>query len=107
MSRSVRVAIDIGGTFTDATLIDEESGAASIAKVLSTPSDPSEGFMHAFHRALGEHDAADVRFVVHATTVATNAIIEGKVSTARAAEIYRVAVVDGRVDHERTEALRA
>ncbi|HEX3290438.1 MAG TPA: hydantoinase/oxoprolinase family protein, partial [Gaiella sp.] len=70
--------IDIGGTFTDATLIDEESGAASIAKVLSTPADPSEGFMHAFRRALGEQDAAGVRFVVHATTVATNAIIEGK-----------------------------
>ena len=34
-------------------------------------------------------------------------VLEGKVSTARAAEIYRVAVVDGRVDHERTEALRA
>jgi N-methylhydantoinase A len=78
MSRTVRVAIDIGGTFTDATLIDEESGEASIAKVLSTPADPSEGFMHAFRRALGEQDAADVRFVVHATTVATNAIIEGK-----------------------------
>ena len=34
MTRTVRVAIDIGGTFTDATLIDERSGAASIAKVL-------------------------------------------------------------------------
>ena len=78
MSRGVRVAIDIGGTFTDATLIDEQTGAASIAKVLSTPADPSVGFMHAFRRALGEQEAADVRFVVHATTVATNAIIEGK-----------------------------
>lgn len=77
-ARTVRVAVDIGGTFTDATLIDEESGVASIAKVLSTPSDPSEGFMRAFHRALGDHDVADVRFVVHASTVATNAIIEGK-----------------------------
>jgi N-methylhydantoinase A len=76
------VAIDIGGTFTDATLIDEETGAVSIAKVLSTPSDPSEGFMHAVERALAEGDvaAADVRFVVHATTVATNAIIEGKIA---------------------------
>src|SRR6478736_9914158 len=80
MSKGVRVAIDIGGTFTDATLIDEQTGAASIAKVLSTPADPSEGFMHAFRRALGEQEAADVGFVVHATTVATNAIIEGKVA---------------------------
>ena len=44
---SSRLAIDIGGTFTDATLIDEETGAVSIAKVLSTPSDPSLGFMAA------------------------------------------------------------
>src|SRR6185437_3195221 len=79
---SVRLAIDIGGTFTDATLIDEESGEVSIAKVLTTPSDPSEGFMQAAERALAEGavDARDVTFVVHATTVATNAIIEGKVA---------------------------
>jgi N-methylhydantoinase A len=77
---STRVAIDIGGTFTDATLIDEETGAVAIAKVLTTPSDPSEGFMAAFERVLGEAAARDVRFVVHATTVATNAIIEGTVA---------------------------
>jgi N-methylhydantoinase A len=79
---SVRVAVDIGGTFTDATLIDEESGAVSIAKVLTTPADPSEGFMEAVDRALanGNVTAAQVGFVVHATTVATNAIIEGKIA---------------------------
>jgi N-methylhydantoinase A len=75
-----RVAIDIGGTFTDATLVDEESGVATIAKVLTTPDDPSEGFMRAFERALGDLDAARVGSVVHATTVATNAIIEGKIA---------------------------
>jgi N-methylhydantoinase A len=79
---SVRVAVDIGGTFTDATLIDEETGAVSIAKVLTTPADPSEGFMEAVDRALanGSVTAAQVGFVVHATTVATNAIIEGKIA---------------------------
>ena len=79
---SVRLAIDIGGTFTDATLIDEETGEVSIAKVLTTPSDPSEGFMQAAERALAEGsvEAGDVTFVVHATTVATNAIIEGKIA---------------------------
>ena len=40
---SVRLAIDIGGTFTDATLIDEGTGEVAIAKVLTTPTDPSEG----------------------------------------------------------------
>lgn len=79
---SARVAIDIGGTFTDATLIDEETGAVSIAKVLTTPADPSLGFMSALERALREAgvDADRVRFVVHATTVATNAIIEGRIA---------------------------
>jgi N-methylhydantoinase A len=79
---SVRLAVDIGGTFTDATLIDEATGAVSIAKVLSTPADPSQGFMHAAERALAEGGVAagDVALVVHATTVATNAIIEGKIA---------------------------
>src|SRR4051794_36303798 len=79
---SVRVAVDIGGTFTDATLIDEETGRVAIAKVLSTPADPSGGFMAAVERALaeGEAEAGNVSFVFHATTVATNAIIEGKIA---------------------------
>ena len=79
---SVRLAIDIGGTFTDATLIDEETGSVAIAKVLTTPSDPSEGFMLAVERALaaGGVVAGAVGFVVHATTVATNAIIEGRIA---------------------------
>ena len=79
---SVRLAIDIGGTFTDATLIDEETGEVAIAKVLTTPADPSEGFMEAVDRALAEGgvEAGQVSFVVHATTVATNAIIEGKIA---------------------------
>jgi N-methylhydantoinase A len=78
----VRIAIDIGGTFTDATLIDEETGRVSIAKVSTTPSDPSEGFMNAVDRALSEGGvgASQVGSVVHATTVATNAIIEGKIA---------------------------
>ena len=79
---AVRIAIDIGGTFTDATLIDEETGRVSIAKVSTTPSDPSIGFMNAVDRALSEGavSAAAVGSVVHATTVATNAIIEGKIA---------------------------
>src|SRR4051794_33833906 len=79
---SVRLAVDIGGTFTDATLIDEESGRVAIAKTLTTPSDPSGGVIRAGDRALAEGEAAShqVSIVVHATTVATNAIIEGKVA---------------------------
>ncbi|HTY80703.1 MAG TPA: hydantoinase/oxoprolinase family protein [Candidatus Bathyarchaeia archaeon] len=75
-----RVGIDIGGTFTDAALVDAETGQVRVVKVLTTPEDPAQGFMSALERGLGECGAGgrDVAAVVHATTVATNAIIEGK-----------------------------
>jgi N-methylhydantoinase A len=77
-----RLGIDIGGTFTDATLLDEVTGEVRNAKVSTTPRDPGQGFMSAAQRVLREAGVApmDVRFVVHATTVATNAIIEGKIA---------------------------
>ncbi|HMQ31661.1 MAG TPA: hydantoinase/oxoprolinase family protein [Chloroflexaceae bacterium] len=75
-----RLGIDIGGTFTDALLLDEASGATRIAKVPSTPADPSLGFLEAARRILAEAGVApaELRLVVHGTTVATNTIIEGK-----------------------------
>src|SRR5262245_14319807 len=75
-----RVGIDIGGTFTDAALVDAETGQVRVVKVLTTPDDPARGFMSALERGLEECGAGgrDVAAVVHATTVATNAIIEGK-----------------------------
>jgi N-methylhydantoinase A len=78
--RALRIGIDIGGTFTDAALVDGETGAIRVVKVLTTPEDPAQGFMTALERGLAECQANghDVAAVVHATTVATNAIIEGK-----------------------------
>jgi N-methylhydantoinase A len=80
-----RLGVDIGGTFTDAMVVDERSGDVYIDKVPSTPKDPSIGFLAATDRILSRNgiSAADVNYVVHGTTVATNAIIEGK--TARTA----------------------
>lgn len=77
-----RLGIDIGGTFTDATLIDEDTGATRIAKVSSTPHDPSLAFLRVTERILREASVLPhaVRYVVHGTTVATNAIIEGKIA---------------------------
>lgn len=77
-----RLGVDIGGTFTDATLVDETTGEVQIAKVSSTPHDPSIGFMEATGRILREAGiaGAGLRYVAHATTVATNAIIEGNVA---------------------------
>lgn len=77
-----RLGIDIGGTFTDANLINEQTGETRIAKVSSTPHDPSIAFLRVSERILREANVAprEVRYVVHGTTVATNAIIEGKIA---------------------------
>ena len=82
MTTTWRVGIDIGGTFTDAALVNGETGQVRVVKVLTTPEDPAKGFMAALERGLAECGAGgrDVAAVVHATTVATNAIIEGKIA---------------------------
>ncbi len=75
-----RVGVDIGGTFTDAAFVDTATGAVRIVKVPTTPTDPARGFMTAVERGLRDLEArgGDVSLVVHATTVATNALIEGR-----------------------------
>ena len=74
------VAIDTGGTFTDVTLFDRDSGRMWTAKTPSTPADPSIGFMNGIAAALenAELAADDLGQVFHGTTVATNLILEGK-----------------------------
>jgi N-methylhydantoinase A len=76
-----RLGIDVGGTFTDGALVEETTGEILIVKVPTTPADPAIGFMTTVERALQRaHSTSDaVRLVVHATTVATNALIEGKI----------------------------
>lgn len=73
-----RIGIDIGGTFTDAIVINEATGEIFIDKVTSTPRDPSIGFLQATNRILerNELDPSSIAYLVHGTTVATNAIIE-------------------------------
>jgi N-methylhydantoinase A len=82
MTARYRLGIDTGGTFTDATLIDEATGEVAIAKVPSTPADPAIGFLAASERILREQGVAPdaVGYVVHGTTVATNAVIEGNIA---------------------------
>lgn len=70
------VGVDIGGTFTD--LVSFRDGRLTTEKVPSTPTDFAEGFRHALDAA--EATAADE--IVHATTVATNALIQRKGATA-------------------------
>ena len=82
MTTRYRLGIDIGGTFTDATLIDEATGNVAIAKVPSTPADPAGGFLAASERLLRQQGVRpnQVGYLVHGTTVATNAVIEGNVA---------------------------
>ena len=81
---SFRLGVDVGGTFTDLLLINEESGETFTAKVLSTPEDSSIGVLNGVGRICSESvvDPKEVRRVMHGTTVATNAVL-----TARGASV--------------------
>ncbi len=74
-----RVGIDIGGTFTDFSVLDEQGGGVFNSKVLSTPTDLTDGVMQALDEFFGNGRLPeDVTFLFHATTVATNALLERK-----------------------------
>jgi N-methylhydantoinase A len=77
---SIRVAIDIGGTFTDLQILDEGTGATHAHKVPSTPADPSEGLIAGIVQAaeLFAFRLSDIRAIMHGTTIATNAVLERK-----------------------------
>ena len=69
----LRVAVDVGGTFTDVCIFDDESKSMRVTKVPSTPHDPMIAVMNGVER--GEINLADVSLFSHGTTVATNALI--------------------------------
>ncbi|MDQ8033776.1 5-oxoprolinase [Bordetella genomosp. 1] len=75
-----RIGIDVGGTFTDFTMIDEDNGQVHFHKVPSTPHDPSQAIQEGIANLLETHAvrADQVAHVGHGTTVATNLIIERK-----------------------------
>ncbi|GAB3021738.1 5-oxoprolinase [Nocardioides flavus (ex Wang et al. 2016)] len=75
-----RLGVDVGGTFTDILLIDEDTGATFRAKTSSTPEDQSVGVLRGIDQACAAAgiDRSEVGDVFHGTTVATNAILEGK-----------------------------
>lgn len=75
-----RIGIDVGGTFTDIVLVDDQSGQIWSTKVPTTPADRVVGAMAGFRRILELSGRAsrDVGFIGHGTTMATNMIVEGK-----------------------------
>lgn len=73
-----RIGVDVGGTFTDFTLLSEDDGAIFFYKTPSTPHDPSEAIENGLRGMLGElgFAPAKVTYLAHGTTVATNIVIE-------------------------------
>jgi N-methylhydantoinase A len=76
----MRLAFDIGGTFTDFILSDRATGATHVLKVPTTPSDPSTAVIAGLQQLLETAGVPGqaVDMVLHATTVATNAVLERK-----------------------------
>ena len=85
MTADWRLAVDIGGTFTDVVLVDASSGDVFVDKTLTTPSNPLDGVRTGIGSLLARAGVrpADVTApIVHATTLITNALIEGKTGRA-------------------------
>ena len=78
-----QLAVDIGGTFTDVVLLDAAGTTTVLEKVLTTPKEPAAGVMDGVRRALARAGVAarDLRYVIHGTTLVTNALIERKGAT--------------------------
>ena len=76
----MRVAFDIGGTFTDFVLEDLRAGVLRFHKVATTPRDPAIAVLEGLETLLRTAEVApeEVSGILHATTVATNAILERK-----------------------------
>jgi N-methylhydantoinase A len=76
----MRVGIDVGGTFTDVVLVDEKSGTFHYTKTPTTHYDLAEGVLRGLQEILGLAglSANDIEYIIHGTTIGTNAIVEGK-----------------------------
>jgi N-methylhydantoinase A len=76
-----RVTIDVGGTFTDCLVLDEDTGDLRQFKAPTTPADPSIGFIDAVSKAAAAYEStladflAQVELLIHGTTLATNTLI--------------------------------
>ena len=78
-----RVSIDVGGTFTDCLVLDDQEHLGAF-KALTTPDDPTQGFLDALEKAAGAYGQTLEAFVsaldsiIHGTTLATNALLTGR-----------------------------
>jgi N-methylhydantoinase A len=76
----MRVSIDVGGTFTDAILVNERKGTFFYTKTPTTHHDLAQGVLNALEEILriARLSMEDVDYIIHGTTIGTNAIVEGK-----------------------------
>jgi N-methylhydantoinase A len=74
------LALDVGGTFTDVILAERSGRRLWVTKSASVPSDPAAGFFGGVDKILAQSqaDPGEIAMVLHGSTVATNAILEGK-----------------------------
>ena len=77
---SYRLGVDVGGTFTDLLLFNEATREMVLAKVPSVPTNQALGIIAGLKKISGQAGItpADIALFMHGTTVATNAILEGK-----------------------------
>jgi N-methylhydantoinase A len=91
-----RVSIDIGGTFTDFVIHDQEAGRTFTGKILSTPHNPAEGVITGLTQLIAA-DPGKIEFIVHGTTVGLNAFLERRgtrvllITTAGFKDVYAIA----------------
>jgi len=82
MHKTFRIGIDTGGTFTDVCLLDDSQGDLFVTKVPSTPDNPAIGVIQGMKKLSAKKerriDLRQVTFLIHGTTVATNALLEHK-----------------------------
>ncbi|MBM4256530.1 MAG: hydantoinase/oxoprolinase family protein [Deltaproteobacteria bacterium] len=76
----LKLGVDVGGTFTDLILVDEDKGRMIRAKTPSTPADQSVGVLNGIEKVcrLANISPGEITHIMHGTTVATNAVLEGK-----------------------------
>ncbi|MGE3845001.1 MAG: hydantoinase/oxoprolinase family protein [Vicinamibacterales bacterium] len=78
VSGTFRLGVDIGGTFVDAVLIDDASGACQIWKTPSRPEAPAEAILAVISEATTRAPAGAIALFIHGSTIATNAFLERK-----------------------------
>jgi len=76
----MRIGIDVGGTFTDTILVNEKTGTFHYTKTPTTHHDLAEGVLKGLEEILriGKISMGDIDYIIHGTTIGTNAIVEGQ-----------------------------